>query len=477
MFLSGSGASLVLVIIHSSLRWPRGSSGSIHGRVRPIDIPRLRRQSCDLRPSQPITKGETVLYDRFLHVDTNRLIDRFQFINSLSDCNGSPQTVSLSGDSDAGMRVRQYLIQLCEETGLSVQTDLVGNTIATWHGTEQTLPVVGTGSHIRTTRHLTMSESNLAVLGGIEAIMLLNDAGFQPRRSIAMVVFTAGGSKGLGCEGVGRLTTSAEVIPTFLNALLDDVGEQRDLVPTHSNEAKRFDETCVGIDHFYAWLELSVAADIQWDSFPVEVGVVTAIAPTTTYTFEVTGADGQSGAAAMAGRRDALCAAAKMVLAVEWVANQSASGSLVATVGQFHVDDGVSDSIPSRVRFTMDIREVDVDHRNKVVAQITDWFERIAIKRGVQVQAINVHSELSVIASVDIVAILEDACRVSGASARRMVSREYHESFYMARYAPFGMVIIPRFCGVPMRPDGLRVPEYVVKGIVVLARGLATLAN
>jgi N-carbamoyl-L-amino-acid hydrolase len=48
--------------------------------------------------------------------------------------------------SEADMRARAYVKDLCTDAGLMIQEDAIGNTFARWQGGEPELAPVGTGS-------------------------------------------------------------------------------------------------------------------------------------------------------------------------------------------------------------------------------------------------------------------------------------------------------------------------------------------
>jgi len=58
-----------------------------------------------------------------------------------------------------------------------------------------------------------------------------------------------------------------------------------------------------------------------------------------------------------------------------------------------------------------------------------------------------------------------------------MVSRAYHDSLFMARIVPAGMLFIPCRGGVSHRPDEYAAPEAIASGVAALAGALASLAN
>src|SRR5213075_1268999 len=93
------------------------------------------------------------------------------------------------GDTDR--RARDYVTALCADASLDIRVDAVGNTFARWPGTSSALPAVGTWSHIDAIPNAGRFDGTVGVLGAIEAIRALQRAGFQPRRSIELVLFTS----------------------------------------------------------------------------------------------------------------------------------------------------------------------------------------------------------------------------------------------------------------------------------------------
>ena len=84
----------------------------------------------------------------------------------------------------------------------------------------------------------------------------------------------------------------------------------------------------------------------------------------------------------MPDRRDALCAAAELILAVESAARSSGAIDTVATVGICEVFPGAVNSIPSRVRLSVDIRDTDLERRDAVMNAIENAGHAISAKRG-----------------------------------------------------------------------------------------------
>ncbi|MEI9863955.1 MAG: hypothetical protein WDN00_05275 [Limisphaerales bacterium] len=50
--------------------------------------------------------------------------------------------------SEADLRGREFVKNLCRKAGLALREDAVGNIFARWEGSDKKLPAVATGSHI-----------------------------------------------------------------------------------------------------------------------------------------------------------------------------------------------------------------------------------------------------------------------------------------------------------------------------------------
>src|SRR5262249_20356563 len=105
--------------------------------------------------------------------------------------------------SAADLRARKLVKALCHDMGLSIREDAVGNIFARWGGAGKNLPAVGTGSHIDAIPNAGKYDGVVGVLGAIEAMRALQRAGFKPKRSIELIMFTAEEPTrfGLGCLG------------------------------------------------------------------------------------------------------------------------------------------------------------------------------------------------------------------------------------------------------------------------------------
>ena len=178
----------------------------------------------------------------------------------------------------------------------------------------------------------------------------------------------------------------------------------------------------------------------------------------------------------MPGRRDALCAAAELVLAVEKAALATQAIDTVATVGICQVHPGAINSIPSRVQLTVDLRDTDELRRNQVQKDIEIACDKIGDQRNVKISIECINADAPAACSPNVIAALTSACRAENAAYLEMTSRAYHDSLFMARIAPVAMLFIPCRDGVSHRPNEYARPEDIVLGVQILLQTLASLS-
>jgi N-carbamoyl-L-amino-acid hydrolase len=204
---------------------------------------------------------------------------------------------------------------------------------------------------------------------------------------------------------------------------------------------------------------------------------VTKIAAPASLNVVIEGAGGHAGGVLMPDRRDALCAASELILAIENAARSSGAIDTVATVGICEVFPGAVNSIPSRVRLSVDIRDTDLKRRDSVMQELKASSESISAKRHVSIHSELLNADAPADCSPLVIAALTESCRTLGFKVLPMVSRAYHDSLFVGRIAPAAMLFIPCRNGYSHRPDEYAAPDDIVRGIRVLAETLAALSS
>ena len=209
----------------------------------------------------------------------------------------------------------------------------------------------------------------------------------------------------------------------------------------------------------------------------IDLGLVTHIAAPASMRILIEGEGGHAGGKLMPGRKDALAAAAELILALEGAAKSTGAIDTVGTVGVCEVFPGAVNSIPSRVRLETDIRDIDAARRDSVIDTLKAACADVANRRGVSITTEMINADPPATCDPAILDAMEQAAKAAGKTYQRMVSRAYHDSLFMAGIAPVAMLFIPCRGGVSHRPDEYASPEWIGSGVHVLLRTLATLAS
>jgi ureidoglycolate amidohydrolase len=379
--------------------------------------------------------------------------------------------------SDADMAARDYLASLFDEGGLQVRTDAAGNLFARWEGTEPELPAVATGSHTDAIPHSGKYDGPVGVLGGLEAIRALQRSGIKPRRSIELVMFTSEEPTRYGVGCLGSRLLSGRLDHMTADVLLDAAKESFGELRTRRGFSGSLSDVKLNSGHYRAFVELHTEQGPLLERANLPIGVVTAIAAPSAIRVTYVGESGHAGAVLMPDRRDALLPAAELALEVDRAARGSGSLDTVATTGLLQVHPGAVNIIPSKTYLEIDVRDVELERRNRVLGQIENAAIEIGAQRGIGTTVERINADPPAQCDPEIVSAIEAACKASELPSQRMISRAYHDSLFMALLCPTGMIFIPCRHGVSHRPDEYASPEAIAAGIEALASTLAKLAE
>jgi ureidoglycolate amidohydrolase len=410
-----------------------------------------------------------------LTINAQQLTQELETLASFSDAPAPAVTRVVFSETDR--RARAYVKELCANAGLIVREDAVGNTFARWSGADPTLPAVGTGSHIDAIPNAGRYDGTVGVLGGLEAIRTLQRSGVRPRRSIELLIFTSEEPTRFGIGCLGSRLLSGTLPAAKAAALKDKEGKPLDDWRHTAGFKGALDSVVLPRGHYAAFIELHIEQGPLLERNGVPLGVVTAIAAPASLRIWFEGEGGHAGAMLMPYRHDALCAAAEVVLAVESGAKATGSSDTVGTTGICDVFPGAINSVPSRVRLEIDIRDTDAARRDSVLSHVDLACKEIAARRSVTINREIINADPPAACDPKIVQVLEQGAAKQGLRTELMVSRAYHDSLFMARIAPVGMLFIPCKGGHSHRPDEYSSPEQISRGALVLAEALAELAR
>jgi ureidoglycolate amidohydrolase len=410
-----------------------------------------------------------------IDIDTQRLNTEIETLAKISDTPYPSVTRVLFTKPD--LEARAYLKSLYAKAGLVVREDAVGNTFARWQGADSSAPAVATGSHTDAIPNAGRFDGVVGVLGGLEAIRALQRAGARPRRSIELIMFTAEEPTrfGFGCLGSRMMagTLSAEK----LAALRDSGGRTLDEARAEGRCTGSLASVKLSRDTYDSFVELHIEQGSRLEQAGMPIGVVTAIAAPATLRVQFTGAGGHAGTVLMPERHDPSLAAAETMLAIERAANETGNINSVATCGLVQILPGAVNSIPREVRLDIDIRDIDLARRDRMLAEVRAFAKTAAARRGCGWSEELVNADPPATCDPRLISTVAASCRDLGLKYQEMTSRAYHDSLFMALVCPTTMIFVPSRGGYSHRPDEFTSLEQISDGVRVLASTLQKLAS
>jgi hydantoinase/carbamoylase family amidase len=334
--------------------------------------------------------------------------------------------------------------------GMTAVTDNIGNVVGRYEGLAPKAPALILGSHIDTVRDAGKYDGNMGVLAALACVEHLHALG--ERFPFAIEVIAFGDEEGVRFPAT--LSGSRAVAGTFDGtelALKDRNGvTMREALVAFGCDPDRIGRVARGKGQVLAFVELHIEQGPILEAEDLPVGVVTAINGASRLSVEVSGTANHAGTVPMHLRRDALAAAAEMILAVETRAR--AQAELVATVGRIDVIPGAGNVIPGHALFTVDVRAPSDSPRRKAVADLDRTLSEIATRRGVGLTITLTHEATACRCASSLIAALSASIERHGVTPRLLPSGAGHDAMAFARLCPVGMLFVRCKDGVSHNP-------------------------
>jgi N-carbamoyl-L-amino-acid hydrolase len=359
---------------------------------------------------------------------------------------------------------RDLFVRWCEGAGCAVRVDRMGNIFARRSGSDDTRPVVMTGSHLDTQPLGGKFDGIYGVLAGLEIVRTLNEAGVRTFAPIDVVNWTDE-------EGVrfGSGTLASAVFSGLCE--LDDALARTDLDGnTFGSELEQIGYAGaepVGGYPVAAFFEAHIEQGPILEAEGKTIGVVLGAQGQRCFKVTVEGEEGHAGTLPMERRRDALVGTARMIDALNAIAFHHEPHPVI-TVGAIKVRPNSRNTIPGQVVFSIDSRHPDNNLLATIAKEIREVCERIAGNMQLNLAFEQISERATNIFDDRCIVSVRSAAARLGIPHRDIYSGAGHDACNLTHYAPAGMIFVPCENGISHNEKENARPEHLAAGCNVL---------
>ncbi|WP_102958730.1 Zn-dependent hydrolase [Mangrovicella endophytica] len=405
-----------------------------------------------------------------VQVDGDRLWDSLAEMAMIGPgiAGGNNRQTLTDADGDA----RHLFKRWCEEAGLTMGLDSMGNMFARRDGTDPDALPVYLGSHLDTQPTGGRYDGVLGVLGALEVARSLNDLGIRTKHPIVIVNWT----NEEGTRFAPAMLASGVFVglhdETWAKSQTDRDGK------SFGAELKRIgwegDEP-VGGRAMKAFFELHIEQGPILEEEGIDIGVVTH--GQGLYWLQVTlnGKESHTGSTPMPRRRDAGLGLARVTELVHEIA-MDYQPDAVGAIGHVEIYPNSRNIIAGRAVFTIDIRSPDKGVLDAMRERIEDGVATIC-------EALDIGHAIEVTGHFDpvtfdpgCVAAVRNAAERLGYSHRDIVSGAGHDACWINRVAPTAMIFCPCVDGLSHNEAEAISKEWAKAGADVLLQAVVETA-
>lgn len=376
-------------------------------------------------------------------------------------------------DGEARALLRRWGIA----AGLTLAVDRVGNMVFTRPGRDPRRKPIAIGSHLDTQPTGGKFDGILGVLAGLELMRALHEAGATTEAPLVLINWTneegarfappmMGSGAAMGVFPEADVLAKRDAAGLEFGAELARIGWQGGADPA-------------ALQNLGGYFELHIEQGKLLEDAGLDLGVVTHALAQSWYEVTVTGEDAHGGSL-MAGRRDAMMAAAPLIAAVEAIALAAvAPGGEVGrgTVGVVEVQPSSRNVAPGRVWFSIDTRHGDPERLAWMGAEIKARAAAIAAARGVAIEVADFwHSPMTQFDPA-LASHLRAAAARRGYRCQDMPTAIGHDAVYVARHVPSVMLFCPCHGGLSHNEAESITPAWATAGMLVLADAVLAAAG
>jgi allantoate deiminase len=385
-----------------------------------------------------------------MHINATRLQQHFEAMSQIGKI-GETGT-NRPAHSPEEKQAFELAATWMQAAGMQTRIDHFGNLIGHLKGTDPALPVLMIGSHLDSQPYGGRFDGVAGVLAGIEVVHTLTANGVVPQRSIEVVSFADEEgwrfNKGLfGSKGILGMLDATDVERVDANGI-----SRRQALIDFGCDPTKFKESEYAKGSIYCFLEMHIEQGPVLDNGQQPIGVVSGISGPLWLTVHLKGMAGHAGSVPMPMRKDALLGAAAITLALHEIATQVPGNPTVGTVATMQVFPASRNIIAEEVSFTVDLRDIDIDRRNRYEQQLRQRIAQICEQHQLTYSITEDFNSQPRYCATWIKNIIQQECTRLHLDAPELMSGPFHDAMALSYACDYGMIFVRCKDGISHNP-------------------------
>ena len=336
--------------------------------------------------------------------------------------------------SKEDLQARELLSNWCEALGMEERFDAMGNQFARYAGKNPNARPILLGSHLDSQPTGGKYDGVLGVLAGLEVIRTLAEEDLRLDHPIELVNWTN--------EEGARFAPAMIGSGVFAGAFELEAAHQ-----IQDQEGISIKEALEGIGHlgpegnrssYHASLELHIEQGPVLEEREKSVGIVTGVQGMRWYECKVKGKSAHAGTTPMEMRNDPVQNAMALIQKLYQLVKKDPKAKI--TIGMLRAEPGSINTVPNEVIFNIDFRHPEEEG---LVNLNRDLKNLVEVEIDAEISLIEIWFSPPVDFYPDCVEAVEKACKTLNIDAWPMTSGAGHDSVYLSKVMPAGMIFIP----------------------------------
>lgn len=374
--------------------------------------------------------------------------------------------------SPAFIAGRGWLAAHMRAAGLATVVDAAGNLVGRRPGAEALPPIV-LGSHTDTVPGAGKFDGMLGVLAGAAVAQALAAAGYRLRHPLEVVDFLAEEPTPFGVSCVGSMAWAGKLDITMLERCDESGRTLAEALAAVGGRPSDLAAVARSPGTIAGYLELHIEQGRVLEDMGLPIAAVQGIVGIRRATLRYDGRPDHAGTTPMLLRRDALAAAAEVVLSAERAAR--AVEGAVATVGALRVAPNQSNVVPCVVELSVEMRSLAWPAIERIWGAITAEAQAACAARGVALTIKDIEDVAPMQTPSWLAEVIGAACEAAAPGAPLLASGAGHDGSWIGRIAPAGMIFVRSRDGRSHCPEEYSTPADIALGVAALGRALLAL--